>query len=183
MVRRLVILFAAVSLALTGAGTTKAQEAVHLNDVIDLDASFVFPELSAACGFDVTVTVSGAVDVTLIYNDAGLVVREIDTAGGGQQTLSSAYASFSFPLALTGIYTYPGGATLGSTVNFELAGLFGHVPGFTPSAGVDIVGNGIVDDFSPEGIPHVDNTTANVVSHGPRTEEIFNAVCAALSPA
>jgi hypothetical protein len=137
----------------------------------------------------VTVTLSGAVDETLIYNDAGLVVRQIENAPAATATFSSPYGSFSFPEAATSVFTYPGGATLGSTANYHASGLlqFGLVPGFGVSnAGIDIVANAVVVDFTPEGIPAVDFTDATIViSHGNRNsdEDIFNAICAALGPA
>jgi hypothetical protein len=135
------------------------------------------------------VTVNGALDETLIYNSAGLVMRQIENTPAATATFSSPYGSFSFPEATTSVYTYPGGATLGSTANFKSSGLlrFGLVPGFGVSnAGIDIVANAVVVGFTPEGIPMVDFTESTVViSHGNRNsdEEIFSAICAALGPA
>jgi hypothetical protein len=188
--RRLLGLLLVVALsALAVPATSSAQRAVHLQNAIDISTSFQSPLLSAACGFPVTVTVSGAVDETLIYNDAGLVVRQIENTPAATATFNSPYGSFSFPEAATSVYTYPGGATLGSTASSHSSGLlsFGLVPGFGVSnAGIDIVANAVVVDFTPEGIPIVDFTESTVViSHGNRNgdEEIFSAICAALSPA
>ena len=136
-----------------------------------------------------TVTLSGALDETLIYNRAGLVVRQIENTPAATASFSSLYGSFSFPESATSHYTYPGGATLGSTANFTTSSCCGSVllPGFGVSnAGIDIVANAVVVGFSPEGIPMVDFTESTVViSHGNRNsdEEIFSAICAALSPA
>jgi hypothetical protein len=188
-VRRLLVLITVALSALAVAASSSAQRAVHLKNVIDISNSFVSPLLSEACGFPVTVTVSGAVDVTLIYNDAGLVVRHIENTPAGRATFSSSDGSFSFPEATTSVFTYPGGATLGSTANFHSSGLlaFGLVPGFGVSnAGIDIVANAVVVDFLPEGIPVVDFSDATIfISHGNRNsdEEIFSAICAALGPA
>jgi hypothetical protein len=188
-VRRLLVFVVVALSALAGAATSSAQRAVHLQNAIDINVSFESQLLSEQCGFPVTVTVSGFVDVTLFYNDAGLVVRHIENTPAATATFSSPYGSFSFPEASTGIYTYPGGATLGSTANFALTGLlrFGLVPGFGVSnAGIDIVANAVVVGFTPEGIPIVDFTDATTfISHGNRNsdEEIFSAICAALSPA
>ncbi len=187
--RRLLVCIAVALSALAVPATSSAQRAVHLQNAIDISASFESPLLSEQCGFPVTVTVSGAVDVTLIYNDAGLVVRHIENTPAATATFSSPYGSFSFPEAATSVFTYPGGATLGSTANFHSSGLlrFGLVPGFgTSNAGIDIVSNAVVVGFTPEGIPIVDFTESTVViSHGNRNsdEEIFSAICAALSPA
>lgn len=187
--RRFLVFITVALSALAVAATSSAQRAVHLNNVIDISNTFESPLLSGACGFPVTVTVSGALDETLVYNDAGLVVRQIENTPAGTATFSSSDGSFSFPEAVTSVFTYPGGATLGSTANFTSSGLlrFGLVPGFGVSnAGIDIVANAVVVDFTPEGIPIVDFTDATIViSHGNRNsdEEIFNTICTALGPA
>src|SRR5215207_5903822 len=114
LVRRLLAFITVVLSARAVPATSSAQRAVHLDDAIDVSTSFQSPLLSGACGFPVTVT------------------------------LSSPYGSFSFPGAATSVYTYPGGATLGSTADFHSSGLlrFGLVPGFGVSnAGIDIVAN------------------------------------------
>jgi hypothetical protein len=186
--RRLLVFITVALSALAVAATSSAQRAVHLKNVIDISNSFQSPLLSEACGFPVTVTVSGALDETLIYNDAELVVRQIENTPAATATFSSPYGSFSFPEAATSVYTYPG-ATVGSTANFHSSGLlaFGLVPRFGVSnAGIDIVANAVVVGFTPEGIPIVDFTDATIaISHGNRNsdEEIFSAICAALSPA
>jgi hypothetical protein len=188
-VRRLLVFITVALSALAVTATSNAERAVHLQNAIDISTSFESSLLSEACGFPVTVTVSGAVDETLIYNDAGLVVRQIENSPAATATFSSTYGSFSFPEAATSVFTYPGGATLGSTANYTSSGLlaFGLVPGFGVSnAGIDIVANAVVVDFTPEGIPIVDFTESTIViSHGNRNsgEEIFSAICAALSPA
>jgi hypothetical protein len=188
-VRRLLVFIAVALSALAVAATSSAQRAVHLQNAIDISVSFESDLLSEQCGFPVTVTVSGAVDETLIYNDAGLVVRQIENSPAATATFSSPYGSFSFPEAATSVFTYPGGATLGSTANFHSSGLlaFGLVPGFGVSnAGIDIVADAVVVGFTQEGIPIVDFTESTIfISHGNRNsdEEIFSAICAALSPA
>ena len=187
--RRLLVFITVALSALAVTATSNAQRAVHLQNAIDISNSFQSPLLSEACGFPVTVTLSGFVDVTLIYNDAGRVVRHIENTPAATATFSSSDGSFSFPEAATSVFTYPGGATLGSTANFHASGLlrFGLVPGFGVSnAGIDIVANAVVVDFTPEGIPIVDFTeSTTVISHGNRNsdEEIFTAICAALGPA
>jgi hypothetical protein len=61
------------------------------------------------------------------------------------------------------------------------------VPGcLSSNAGIDIVANAVVVGFTPEGIPIVDFTDSTIfISHGNRNsdEEIFNAICAAITPA
>ena len=77
--RRLLVFVTVALSALAVPATSSAQRAVHLQDAVDISDSFESPLLSGACGFPVTVTVTGALDVTLIYNRAGLVVRQIET--------------------------------------------------------------------------------------------------------
>lgn len=184
--RRIILLLAVALLALIGAGAaSSAPRAVHLQNAIDLSISVTDPVLSEICGFDAMLTVSGAYDVTLIYDDAGLVAREIDTTPAGTLTWSSAYGSISFPMAQTSTATYPGGATIGSTANFTLNGLFTRVPGVPPEAGIQIVTNAIVVDFTPEGVPLVEATGAStIIDRGIRQEgnALVAAICAALSP-
>jgi len=122
-VRRLLVYIAVALGALAVPATSSAVRAVHLQDAVDISNSFQSALLSGACGFPVTVTVSGALDETLIYNDAGLVVRQIENTHAATATFSSPYGSFSFPEAATSVYTYAGGATLGSTANFTSSGL------------------------------------------------------------
>lgn len=187
--RRLLVFITVALSALAVAATGSAQRAVHLNNVIDISNTFESPLLTPACGFPVTVTVSGFLDETLVYNDAGLVVRQIENTPAATATFSSSNGSFSFPEAATSVFTYPGGAMLGTTANFHSSGLlrFGLVPGFGVSnAGIDIVANAVVVDFTPEGIPIVDFTDSTIViTHGNRNsdEEIFTAICTALGPA
>ena len=187
--RRLLVFITVALSALAVPATSSAQRAVHLQNAVDISDSFQSLLLSEACGFPVMVSVSGALDTTLIYNDAGLVVRQIVNTPAATATFSSPFGSFSFPEASTSVFTYPGGATLGSTANFTSSGLlrFGLVPGFGVSnAGIDIVANAVVVEITPEGIPIVDFTESTVViSHGNSNsdEEIFGAICAALGPA
>lgn len=184
--RRIRLLLAVALVALVGAGpASSAPRAVHLQNAIDLSISVTDPVLSELCGFDAMLTISGAYDVTLIYDDAGLVVREIDTTPAGTVTWSSAYGSISFPMAQISTATYPGGATIGSTANFTLNGLFAKVPGIPPEAGLQIILDAIVVDITPEGVPIVVATGAStIIDHGIRQEgnAFVAAICAALSP-
>jgi hypothetical protein len=185
---RITVLLAVALAALVGAGASKAQRAVHLPNAVDETSSFVDPFLSDQCGFPVTVTVIGAFDVTLVYDDAGLVVREVDTTPAGTVTFSSDFGSFSYPLALEEVAAYPGGATLGSTANLTESGLFTRVTGEpeTTLAGISIIENAVVVGFTPEGIPITSPSGATTFSfHGTGSklsvDEFLRETCAALS--
>jgi hypothetical protein len=147
-----------------------------------IDDTFTDEGASEACGFDVTVHIEGTVRVTLILDQDGNVVREIDTLQGGTLTYSSATGSFSFPTAQPIIFDYGEGAEVGSEATIQIVGLAGHVPGLIPSDAGLILLSGEVDGFDEFGIPLVDFQDL-VVQHGnfESQERIFGAICAALS--
>ena len=182
---RITVLIAAAVIALVGAGASRAERAVHLHGLFERSGSFVESFFSEQCGFPVTVTFKLSSDVTLVYNDAGLVVKEIDTSPVSTITYSSEFGSFSSPQHLTAITTYPGGATLGSTANIIFGGIFFHAPGQAAGAEVTIAVNEVVVGFTPEGIPETDFTGATSTTfHGSDVsfDEFVSATCAALSP-
>lgn len=180
--RHLIVLAGAVLLAALGAGATTAApraEQVHIavNDV------FVDEFLSQACGFEVTVSVIGDLQVTLIRNNEGLIVREIDRAGGAKVTFSSANGSFSFH-ASPSQWDYGSGAVVGSTAIVSFPGLQGHVPGLIASDAGLVRLTGTVGGFDEFGIPFVDFENAEVlidVGNRNTQEEIIGAICSALS--
>jgi len=95
--RQLVALLSiAVMALLMAAPTTATARQFHIN----IDDSFQSGFLSDACGVDVFIDTDGDLQVTLVYNRAGLVAREIDRAGGGTITYRSPDTgnSFSFPI-------------------------------------------------------------------------------------
>ena len=173
---------AAVVVAALGAGASTAApraEQVHIaiNDVS------VSEFLSEECGFDVTVSVVGDLQVTLIRNKEGLVVREIDRLGGAKVTFSSEDGSFSF-IAQPAQFDYGSGATIGSTAIASFPGLQGHVPGLVASDAGLVRLIGTVVGFDEFGIPLVDFETAEVlidVGHRSTQEETVAAICSALS--
>jgi hypothetical protein len=180
--RHLFVLAGAVLLAALGAGATMAApqaEQVHIaiNDV------FVDEFLSEACGFEVTVSVVGDLQVTLIRNQEGQVVREIDRLGGTKITYSSANGSFSF-IAQASQWDYGSGAAVGSTVVVSFVGLQGHVPGLIASDAGLVRLTATVVGFDEFGIPIVDFETAEVlidVGNRASQEEIIAAICGGLS--
>ena len=180
--RHLFVLVAAVVVAAlaAGAGTAAPRaEQVHIaiNDV------FVDEGLSEACGFEVTVSVVGDLQVTLIRNQDGLVVREIDRLGGTKVTFSSANGSFSF-IAAPSQWDYGSGAVVGSTATVMFPGLFGHVPGAIASDAGLVRVTGTVTGFDEFGIPIVDFENAEVlldVGNRATGEEIDAAICSGLS--
>jgi hypothetical protein len=164
-------------LAMAIAGPVAAQRAVHLTG-IPIGFSVVDEGLSDACGYEVTFTLSGTASVTLLYNDAGLVIREVDTEPQGRNTFSGNGNSFSYPNKGVAVTSYPDGATIGAPAQVIFTGFFGKLPGSIPNAGPDMI-LGHVVEFSAEGIPLVEFDEL-LASHGPRPTDFVEALCAAL---
>jgi hypothetical protein len=164
-------------LALTIAGPVAAQRAVHITG-IPIAFSVVAPDASAACGYEVTVTLTGTGSATLVYNDAGLIIREVDSEPAARITWSGNGNSFSYPTSSQIVVTsYSEGASLGAPARTTETGFFGKAPGSTPNAGPDVL-LGHVVAFTDEGLPLVEYDEV-LASHGPRPD--FDAgICAAL---
>jgi hypothetical protein len=170
-------LAAGALLAVTIAGPVAAQRAVHITG-IPIAVSVVDPFLTGVCGYDVTFTLTGTASATLVYNDAGLIIREVDTAPAARITFSGNGNSFSYPSSSQILVTsYPEGATIGAPAQTIETGMFQKAPGSIPNAGPDVL-LGHVVGFTAEGVPllEVDEVLA---SHGPRPD-FAAAVCAAL---
>jgi hypothetical protein len=180
--RHLFVLIAALVVTALAAGAGNAApraEQVHIaiNDV------FVDEGLSEACGVEVTVSVVGDLQVTLIRNQEGLVVREIDRLHGIKITFSSESGSFSF-IAAPSQWDYGSGAVVGSTAIVTFPGLQGHVPGLIASDAGLVRLSATVVGFDEFGIPIVDFENAEVlIDVGNRNsgDEIVSAICSALS--
>jgi hypothetical protein len=165
-------------LALIVAAPGGAAQASHLT--IQINESFPADFYTAACGTDVVATFEATLNVTLVYNQAGLLVREIDPSGGGTTTFSAPATgrSFSFPFSST-IIDYGTGAEIGSAFTAKFVGLFGHVPGRSASDAGQMVVSGVVDGFDANGSPLL-SFNELLLEHGNR-EDSTAAVCAALT--
>jgi hypothetical protein len=168
-------------LALIVAAPSGAGQARHLT--IEIHESFPSDFLSSACKTDVVVSFDATLNVTLVYNRAGLLVREIDPSGGGRVTYNAPLTgnSFSFPFQ-TAIIDYGAGATVGSTFTIKFVGLFGHVPGLIASDAGQLILTGVVEGFEENGSPLLEITDF-VREHGNREsgEDITAAICSALT--
>ena len=164
-------------LAVTIAGPVAASRAVHITG-IPIAFSIVAPDASAACGYEVTVTLTGTGSATLVYNDAGLIIREVDTEPAARITWSGNGRSFSYPTSSQIFVTsYPEGATIGAPAQTISTGFYGKAPGSIPNAGPDVL-LGHVVAFSAEGVPIVEFDEL-LASHGPRPD-LDAGICAAL---
>lgn len=178
--RRTLTGIAVLLLALAVPGLAAASQPVTTS--FDTSGSFIDDDLSAACGFEVTVTRAGLTQVTLFSNSAGLVVRETDSTVGTTITYSSATTgrSFTYPRVLVITFDYGSGAVLGSPVTVSVVGSQENLPGTRPFAG-QVVFTGEVVGFA-DGIPEVE-IDDQLVDHGSRPGEDVDvdAICAALS--
>jgi hypothetical protein len=179
--RRLAAVLSIAGLALFAVGPSNAARAEQIH--IAIDDHFQSEFLSEQCGFDVVIDVVADLQVTLVYNSSGLVVQEIDRAGGGTITFASPDTgkSFSFPFQPSQ-WDYGSGAVVGSPVTVSFTGLFGHVPGLLSSDAGLFRFLGVVEGFDEFGIPEVEFVDV-IADRGNRGsgEEINAAICAALT--
>ena len=178
MRRTIAALAALVAASLAVAGTATGG-AVQLKK-LPIDVSFPLPDLSAYCGFEVDLVITGTANVTLITNADGVVVREMDTQPGSRFGFASPDTgkSFDFPNSLSLHTAYPDGAAPGAKAVWRLTGLIGNAPGVASDAGM-AAGEGVVLFITPEGIPIIELTTW-LVERGNRAEGVPDAICAAL---
>lgn len=169
--------FAVASLAVASTATG----GVVQHKKLPIDVTFQAPFLSAYCGFEVDIVITGTANVTLFTDQDGVVVRELDTQPGSRFGFASPDTgkSFSFPNSLSLHTEYPEGASPGADAVWRLTGLFENAPGVPPEAGM-AAGEGIVLFISPEGIPVIELTTW-LVERGNREVGPPDAICTALS--
>jgi len=181
LVARAAVVALIAVLGLTVAAPANAQQARHLT--INIDDTFESDFWTDACGTAVVISAEATLNVTLVYNKEGLLVREIDPAGGGTVTFSAPETgnSFSFPFAAT-IIDYGAGAQVGSTFTAKSVGLIGHVPGLIASDAGQVIFTGVVFGFEENGSPLLDFREI-LVEHGNREsgEDVMAAVCGALT--
>ena len=179
--RHLAVVVGVAVVALLTPATSSAQQAQQIP--ISIDDHFQDEFWSEQCGFDVFVDIVADLKVTLVYNQSGLIVREIDRAGGGTFTYRSPDTgkSFSFPLGPSQ-WDYGAGAVVGSPVTVSFTGLFGHVPGLIPSDAGLFRFLGVVEGFDEFGIPEVGFVEV-IADRGNREslERVTGAICGTLA--
>jgi hypothetical protein len=178
--RKLIVITAALAAAATVAGPASASRPIHVR--APLDFTVPSPEYSAACGFAVTVTATGTLDVRVHLNPDGSV-REQDAFPGLRITVSapSTGRSFSHVFGPT-TYVYPEGVFVGAPALITSNGVRGDAPGIAPDAG-RVVWPGVVVDVIPDLGPITVPTGPPLSQHGHFEDagDITAAVCAALA--
>ena len=165
------------------AAASQAAAPVHLTN-IDISSTETIPA-GDLCAFDVTTTFSGAADVTLWTNDAGLVVRERSDAPGAKATFSGNGKSFSFPADEQVEIDFGSGAVLGGSATLKVTGLFDHVPGVLSSDAGQVVFDATVLGFASVDGAEIPLTAGGTlqVQHGSvhPGDAVAAAICAARS--
>jgi predicted aconitase with swiveling domain len=178
--RAALVAFIAV-LGLLVAAPADAQQARHVT--INVEDTFVSDFWTETCGTEVVISIEGTLQVTLLYNQEGLIVKEIDPSSGLTITFSAPATgnSFSFPTN-TAIFDYGAGAEVGSTFTAKLVGQFGHVPGAIANDAGQVILSGVVVGFDEFEIPIVDFTEV-LVMHGnfESREDVEAAICGTLT--
>jgi len=157
MGRRVGLLVSLVALLALGGGLLAATPAwatppKHFH--IPINISFRDDPLSDACGFDVFDVLAGNVNVTLLYDQGGTLIREIDTG----PTFTSSFTAPSTGKSIGSgspavlITDYAGGGALGTAAVARLTGLQLRL-----APGVMFTGRQVFDavvvDTSAEGSP------------------------------
>jgi hypothetical protein len=169
-----------VTAAAVLAGNSPASEPTHTWTLLNITAPS--PEYTAACGFDVVLAASGAVDVTIHSNPDGSV-REQDVFPGLTITVSAPSTGRSFHHVFgPTTYLYPSGVYVGAPAVITSLGVRGDAPGIPPDAG-RVVSPGVVVGIAP-GLGPVTLPTGPPVAQAGNFEDpaaIVEAICAALS--
>ena len=186
MGRRIGLLVSLVALLALGGGTLAATPAwaTPPTQLHQVPFNFSIPDdaLTAACGFDVFQVAAGLIDITLLYDQSGTLIREIDTFP--TLTLSftapSTGKSIGSRVAAPVITDYTGGGAVGTAAVVHFNGLqlmLGPGVMFTGRQVFDAV----VVDTSPEGIPIIAFTNLISQSGNRFSGDFPGVVCAALS--
>jgi hypothetical protein len=186
MGRRIGLLVSLAALLALGGGMLGAAPAwatppQHFHH-LPFNFSFRDDALSDACGFDVFGVGAGPIDVTLLYDQSGTLIREIDTfpTFTFSFTAPSTGKSIGSASPVVGITDYTAGGADGTPAVARLTGL-----NLMLQPGVMFTGRQVFDavvvDHSPEGIPIIEFTNLISQSGNFFSGDTAPLVCAALS--
>jgi len=185
MGRRIGLLVSLVALLALGGGTLAATPAwatppKHFH--IPINVSFRDDDLSAACGFDVFDGFAGNINVTLLYDQSGTLIREIDTG----PTFTSSFTAPSTGKSIVSrlpavlIADYTGGGAVGTPAVASVTGLQFMLPPGVMFTGRQVF-DAVVMSVSPEGIPGIEFTNLISQSGNFFSGDTAPLICAALS--
>lgn len=183
--RRTVLVFAVVALLIAMVGApASAKPPLHVSWSTTLAVED--GDLTAACGFEVTLVFEGNVNATLFYDANGAIVREIDTFPAYTWAYTANGLSIGSPMSSVGRFEYTEGAAPGSSVVYTLSGLQYRIgPHVTYSGRMVFAGVVSDSDIGPYDLPWIELT--DVISQGGNFfegdwSEWAPAVCEALTP-
>jgi hypothetical protein len=169
-----------VAAAAVIAGDAVAGQPLHIRTALNITAPS--PDYTAACGFDVVLSASGTVDIT-VHTNADGSVREQDVFPGLTITVTAPSTGRSFQHVFgPTTYTYPSGVYVGAPALITSRGVRGDAPGIPPDAG-RVVSPGVVVAIVPDVGP-ITVPTGPPVSQTGNFEDparIVEAICAALA--
>lgn len=146
-------------LVVTALLSVTAVAAPPITFTADVDMTFYAGGTSAACGFDVYVTLRGTGHVILVTDAGGTaVVREIDWNSGWTVTYTAPSLGTSYTQRQAGpfITWYPEGTEIGDPARAMLVGTSGRI-GDDPADSGRIVYQAVVSFVDPTtGIPGID---------------------------
>lgn len=176
----LVAIAAVVAVAGAFAANSQASRPTHTRTPLNITA--LSPEYTAACGFEVVLSASGTVAVTVHSNPDGSV-REQDIFPGLIITVTALSTGRSFHHVFgPTTYVYPSGVYVGAPAVITSLGVHGDAPGIPPDAG-RVVSPGVVvailSDLGPITLP----TGPRVAQTGNFEDSatIVEAICDALA--
>ena len=168
---------ASVAAAIAGslALSATAAAAPPTSDRFPVEAEFVDPALSEACGFEVTDVYEGTFSLRLFRDRTGTITREIDTQPATKVTYRSAWGALTIPFSSVLHTEYPHGAVVGAPAILTITGT--GAP-YLPGSGRTVI-DGVVAAVE-DGFPLTRFTTlrSQTGSHASATDEI----CSALAP-
>jgi hypothetical protein len=185
MGRRIGLLVSLVALLALGGGllgATPAWATAPKHFHIPLSFSVRDDALSDACGFDVFFGGAGNIDVTLLYDQSGTVIREIDTFPTFTLsfTAPSTGKSIVSRAPAVGITDYTGGGAVGTPAVARVTGLQLMLQPGVMFAG-RLVFDAVVVGHTPEGVPEIMATSVISQSGNFFSDDTTPLVCAALS--
>jgi hypothetical protein len=175
--RALVLAISAVVMLLFG---TSAAASPPLRDWGHYDDTVRLAGASNACGFDIFGHFVGDFHFTVFYDNAGNIVREVDTFPSAKLTIFAPSTGRSYTSANPAVLhtTYTNGAAIGSTAIASLTGLLEKVGNVDMDSG-RVVFEGVVDHYE-NGVPFI-NFVSLISTSGPDLDAFVGVQrCAAM---
>jgi len=145
------------------------------------DDTFLAMGATRLCHFEVWVHVEGDFHFTLFYDNAGNIVREVDTFPSFRVTVYAPSTGKSYTSARPAVLhtTYTDGASIGSAAIAAEVGLFEKIDGIAMVGG-RFVYEAVVVDYDDAGVPLI-RFVSEISTSGPQAN-IPVARCAAMQP-